>query len=98
MRKKFTPHLGLCILLDLVGCASYIFPVLGEVSDVIWAPIAAIIYYRMFKGPLGTFGSMFTFIEELFPGSDVLPSFTLGWLIQYAFNRSKGVSTVNASK
>ncbi|RAJ01499.1 hypothetical protein LX64_03714 [Chitinophaga skermanii] len=91
MIKKSTPHLGICILLDLIGCASYAVPVLGEVLDVIWAPVAAILYYRMFKGTIGTFGGLFTFIEELFPGTDVIPSFTLGWIIHFFANRHKSV-------
>ncbi|RAJ85439.1 hypothetical protein CLV59_102142 [Chitinophaga dinghuensis] len=85
MEKRYTPNLWLCVFLDLVGCASYAIPVLGEVSDVVWAPIAAFIFYRMFGGTLGSFGSIFTFIEELFPGTDIIPSFTLAWVIRRVF-------------
>jgi len=68
--------------MDLLGCASYAVPLLGEVSDVIWAPISAIIFYRMFGGTLGTFGGMFNFMEELFPGLDFIPTFTISWVMQ----------------
>ena len=68
--------------MDLLGCASYTVPLLGEVSDVIWAPLSAIIFYRMFGGTLGTFGSLFNFMEELFPGLDFIPTFTLSWVMQ----------------
>jgi len=68
--------------MDLLGCASYAVPLLGEVSDVIWAPLSAIIFYRMFGGTLGTFGSLFNFMEELFPGLDFIPTFTLSWVLQ----------------
>jgi hypothetical protein len=68
--------------MDLIGCASYAVPVLGEVSDVIWAPISAIIFYRMFGGSMGAFGGMFNFMEELFPGLDFIPTFTLSWIVR----------------
>lgn len=82
MEKKYTPSLWICILMDLLGCASYAVPVLGDASDLIWAPISAIIFYRMFGGTLGTFGSVFNFMEELFPGTDFIPTFTLSWILK----------------
>jgi hypothetical protein len=82
MERRFTPALWTCIVMDLIGCASYAVPVLGEVSDVIWAPISAIIFYRMFGSNLGAFGSVFNFIEELFPGLDFIPTFTLSWVVR----------------
>jgi len=82
MEKKYTPSLWVCVLMDLLGCASYTVPLFGEVSDVIWAPLSAIIFYRMFGGTLGTFGSLFNFMEELFPGLDFIPTFTLSWVLQ----------------
>jgi hypothetical protein len=82
MERKFTPALWACILMDLLGCASYAVPVLGEVSDVIWAPISAIIFYKMFGGSVGAFGSVFNFIEELFPGLDFIPTFTISWVVR----------------
>lgn len=87
MERKYTPGLIFCLLMDLLGYASYAIPVFGEVADVIWAPVSAIIFYRLFGGPLGTFGSVFNFIEELFPGLDFFPSFTLGWAIRYFLSK-----------
>jgi hypothetical protein len=84
MEKRYMPSLWICVLMDLIGCVSYAVPLLGEVSDVLWAPVSAIIFYRMFGGTLGTFGSMFNFIEELFPGLDFIPTFTLSWIVQRA--------------
>lgn len=82
MERRFTPALWTCVVMDLIGCASYTVPVLGEVSDVIWAPISAIIFYRMFGSNLGAFGSVFNFMEELFPGLDFIPTFTLSWVVR----------------
>jgi hypothetical protein len=82
MDRKVTPALWACILMDLLGCASYAVPVLGEASDVIWAPISAIIFYKMFGGSIGAFGGVFNFIEELFPGLDFMPTFTISWVVR----------------
>ena len=72
-----------CILMDIVGYATYSIPVLGEIGDVIWAPLSAMIFFRMFGGWKGAVGGVFNFIEEILPGTDFIPSFTLMWLWQY---------------
>ena len=74
--------------MDLLGYATYSIPVLGEFADLIWAPISAIVFFMMFGGWKGAFGSVFNFIEEILPGTDFIPSFTLMWLWQN-FRRSK---------
>lgn len=89
MEKKYTPSLWVCIVFDLLGMASYAIPIVGEVTDVIWAPISAVIFYRLFGGTLGTFGSVFNFIEELFPGLDFIPTFTISWVVQRIANSYK---------
>lgn len=76
MKKKFR-KLGLCILLDAIGMASLSIPVIGGALDVIWAPIAAAISYKMFGDKRGKYTSVITFIEELLPMTDVIPSFTI---------------------
>jgi hypothetical protein len=76
------PSLIFCIVMDIIGYATYLIPVLGEVADVIWAPISAIIFYISFGGWKGGFGAIFNFVEELLPGTDFIPSFTIMWLLQ----------------
>ena len=76
------PSLMFCIIMDLVGYASYAVPVLGEISDIFWAPLSAIILFLSFgrwKGALGGIGNL---IEEILPGTDFIPSFTIMWLLQ----------------
>lgn len=77
------PPLFLCILLDLVGYMSFTIPFIGEFSDVIWAPLSAMIYYRLFGGKMGVFGGAFSFLEELIPFTDVIPTFSISWFIRY---------------
>ncbi|WP_341842134.1 hypothetical protein [Chitinophaga caseinilytica] len=86
MERKSTPSLIVCVVMDLIGLASYAVPLLGEVSDVIWAPISAVVFYRLFGGPVGLFGGAFNFIEELFPGLDFIPTFTIARLVVYLSN------------
>ncbi len=88
LQPKQTPSLGLCLVMDILGYATYAVPFLGEFFDIIWAPISALIFMRMFGGAKGLFGGIFNFIEELMPGLDFIPTFTITWLIQY-FSRNK---------
>jgi hypothetical protein len=73
------PSLPFCILMDLIGCASYIFPILAEFTDIVWAPISAYIFYKTFGGKIGQVGAVINFIEEIVPGTDIVPSFTIAW-------------------
>ena len=74
--------------MDFIGYASYAVPFLGEFADILWAPVSALIFYRTFGGWKGTFGGMFNFVEELLPGLDFIPTFTLTWVVNY-FGRMK---------
>jgi hypothetical protein len=80
--KKQLPSLTTCIVLDLIGCASYAVPILGEFSDLVWAPISGIIFFFLFGKKLGVLGGAFSFIEELLPGLDFIPTFTIAWYIR----------------
>ena len=80
---KKSPSLIACILMDMIGYVTYSVPVIGELADIIWAPISALVFFMMFRGWKGAFGGMFSFVEELMPGLDFIPTFTLTWLWQY---------------
>jgi hypothetical protein len=66
-----------CLLLDAVGMASAAIPLI----DVVWAPVAASISYKMFGERRGKYTSLITFVEELLPITDVVPSFTIFWFL-----------------
>ncbi|MES1222015.1 MAG: hypothetical protein ABUT20_41345 [Bacteroidota bacterium] len=68
-----------CIVMDVIGYATYAVPVLGEFGDIVWAPISGFILYKTFGGWRGMAGGIFNFIEEILPGTDFIPSFTLMW-------------------
>lgn len=81
-KELFLPNIGICILMDLIGMSSYFFPGMGEFVDVVWAPISAYIFLKLFGGRLGMIGSVLNFIEEIVPFTDVIPSFTIAWVIR----------------
>lgn len=76
-------YLILGLLLDGIGMLSFVIPGIGEFSDVIWAPLAGWLMTRMYKGRVGQVAGVIAFLEELLPGFDFIPSFTLMWLYTY---------------
>ncbi|MFN8265454.1 MAG: hypothetical protein U0T11_05255 [Chitinophagaceae bacterium] len=86
MKKQ--PSIWFCLLMDAIGFASYALPVLGEFGDIVWAPLSSLIFFISFGGWKGAFGGVFNFVEELLPGFDFIPSFTLMWFWQKQMNKS----------
>lgn len=78
--------------MDLIGYASYALPVLGEITDLVWAPISAMIFYKAFGGVKGAVGGIFNFIEEIVPGIDFIPTFTITWAWKYFTDKQKSNS------
>ena len=86
--EKPMPSLIACLLFDFIGYASYAVPFFGEFLDLAWAPVSAIIFWKMFGFRKGFLGGMFSFLEELTPGLDFIPTFTINWVLLY-FKRNK---------
>ena len=82
IKQQTSTSLVFCVLMDLIGYATYAIPGFGEFGDIIWAPVSALIFYKTFGGWKGAFGGLFNFIEEILPGTDFIPSFTIMWFIQ----------------
>ncbi|MBK8522129.1 MAG: hypothetical protein IPL54_15090 [Chitinophagaceae bacterium] len=80
--KPGLPNIFICIVMDLVGMASYILPGVGEFTDVVWACLSAIIFQTLFGGRFGMVGAGLNFLEEIFPLTDIIPSFTIAWFIR----------------
>ena len=75
------------IILDGIGMLSYLIPVIAEATDLIWAPIAAFTLSIMYKGYVGKIGGVVTLIEEILPGLDFIPTFTLTWFYEYYISK-----------
>jgi len=72
-------NLTLSIIFDLIGLIPFI--------DLIWAPLSAYLMTRLYKGETGKIAGVLTFIEEIIPGTDFIPSFTIMWLYTYVFKK-----------
>ncbi|MGB5437227.1 MAG: hypothetical protein WBM98_15125 [Maribacter sp.] len=86
-KKYKTLLLGL--LFDGIGMLSFVIPFIGDFADIIWAPLAGWLMTRMYKGKIGQAAGVFTFIEEILPGLDVVPTFTIMWIYTYLLKGSK---------
>ena len=92
------PSLTACLLMDFLGYATYTIPFIGEFLDLLWAPVSAIIFFRMFGGAKGLFGGAFSFFEELMPGLDFIPTFTITWFMQYSKRKKEHIRIEPATR
>ena len=76
-------NLVLGIIFDLLGMVSFVIPFLGEFEDVVWAPVSGLLLAWMYRGKAGKIGGIFSFLEEAFPFTDVIPTFTFMWIYTY---------------
>ena len=82
------------LLFDAVGMLSFAIPFVGEFSDIVWAPLSGWLMTRMYKGKIGQAAGVFSFVEEIIPGFDIIPSFTLMWLYTYVLKSGKNSRTI----
>ena len=94
IKQPKTTSLFFCLMMDLIGYATYAIPVLGEIGDIIWAPISAIIFFKTFGGWKGAFGGLFNFAEEILPGLDFIPTFTIVWIWQYFSKKNTSTAVI----
>lgn len=80
--KNSKPSLAFCLLMDAIGLMTYSIPLLGEWADLLWAPVSSLIFFLTFGGFKGAMGGIFNFVEELLPGLDFIPSFTIMYFLQ----------------
>jgi hypothetical protein len=88
--KRKTTHLIISILIDVLGMATYLLPLVGELVDVFYAPLAGIIIFLMYRRDMkvGIIGALFGTAEELFI-ADLIPTATLLWVYTYVVNKKK---------
>ncbi len=77
------------IFYDLIGMASYFIPFIGPFLDLLWAPFAASQMTKMYPGKKGKIAAVIVFLEELSPGFDFIPTFTLTWLYVFVWKKEK---------
>lgn len=77
--------LFLCVIIDIIGSSNEAIPIVGEVVDVIYAPIAALLLRQLFSGSNVVF--LLEFAEEILPFTDILPLATICWVVEAFFGR-----------
>lgn len=82
------------IIYDLVGMATLAIPVVGPFLDILWAPFAAKKMSDMYKGTEGKIASVFVFLEEILPFTDIIPTFTLMWLYTFVWKKQPKMRTI----
>lgn len=82
------------LLFDGIGMLSFAIPFIGDFSDVIWAPLSAWLMIRMYKGRAGQAAGAVSFIEEIIPGLDIIPTFTIMWLYTHVFKKENAKKTI----
>lgn len=55
--------------------------------DFFWAPISGYLMTKMYKGTKGKVAGIISFLEEIIPFADVIPTFTIMWFYTYVFNK-----------
>ena len=65
-----------------LGSASYLIPVVGEVLDIAWAPLQTILIMAMYDSVSPNLKYV-SFVEEILPFTDVVPSATIGWVTEF---------------
>lgn len=75
------------LVYDVIGMATYAVPVVGPFLDLLWAPYASKKMSEMYPGKKGKIASVLVFLEEILPGTDVIPTFTLMWLYTFVWKK-----------
>ncbi|KAH9256238.1 hypothetical protein BASA81_005459 [Batrachochytrium salamandrivorans] len=80
-RKRSLKFVLGCVLLDMISAASLLLPLMGNVLDLVWAPLAGSIVSYMFDGDW-RLGAVY-FAKEAMVITDVIPMATMlalsGW-------------------
>ena len=84
------PNFGkllVCLLIDIVGTSSEALPIVGEFTDILTAPVAALILQNLFPGS-SRFVFLFEFAEEILPVTDFIPFATICWVVDTFYPES----------
>ncbi len=81
------------IAIDFVGYLSYVIPGVAEVSDIFWAPVAAVLVFLLykFKPRLAFLGALGILVEEFIPFVDFIPTAFLVWLLLYVVDKRETI-------
>ncbi|GMF40818.1 unnamed protein product [Phytophthora fragariaefolia] len=66
------------LAIDFLGNATFVVPGLGEMADVLWAPVSAKMVDMLYKES-SPHAKYVAFLEEVLPFTDFIPTATLAW-------------------
>lgn len=80
-------HLIISVVIDIIGMTSTSF--LGEVTDIIYAPLSGIAIFAMYRLRVfsAAFGGIVGFTEEILPKTDIIPTASVMWVYHYYLRR-----------
>lgn len=87
LQQNKVRNLVLGVVFDIIGTMSFAIPVLGEFSDVVWAPVSGLLMAWLYPGSKGRVAGVVAAAEELLPFTDIIPTFTIMWFYTYLFSR-----------
>jgi hypothetical protein len=90
-KKRFDLLASLAI--DALGMATFIIPALGEMADVVIAPIISILIYAIHRT---TIGAIAGFFEEIIPFTDIIPTATIIWAYRYILKSERTLKDFTA--
>ena len=73
--------LVISLILDVIGMITFL--------DIIWAPLSGYIMTKMYKGNEGKVAGILSFLEEIIPGLDIIPTFTIMWFYTYVIKSER---------
>lgn len=76
-----------CLLIDVIGSASEALPIVGELTDVVSAPVLGLILQKLYPGS-SKFVFFFEFAEEILPLTDFIPFATICWAVDTYYPES----------
>ncbi|SKB33882.1 hypothetical protein SAMN05660776_0527 [Salegentibacter holothuriorum] len=77
------------LVYDALGMVTMAIPLVGPFLDLLWAPYAARKMGEMYPGKKGKVASVLVFIEEILPGTDIIPTFTLMYFYTFVWGKNK---------
>ena len=80
--------LALGIVFDIIGFITFI--------DIVWAPLSGYLISKMYKGNKGKVAGVISFLEEIIPGLDIIPTFTIMWIITYVFYKEEDFKKIES--
>lgn len=74
----------ICLLIDIIGTITFFIP--G--ANLVWAPISGLLIFATFGGSKGVLAGFAGFTEEIFPGTDFLPTATAMWVYIFVIKKN----------